>query len=120
MRKKTVNHIAKSIVWHCLFIMPLLLVLISLIHFDLATVFAWVDSNLPQLSSNIIFSSLEALFGSEGILPFAVGSFRYVLYFATYYIFIVLMRLAVEFLTFIPKLACKWLGSFTGGADDVE
>ena len=66
--------------------------------------------------TNIIYSTLDEMFGQSGIFPlFNTGS-PYLLYF-TYLIVIELIHLFVDFIVFIPRLAHKWFDAFTRTED---
>ena len=60
---------------------------------------------------NVIFTTLAGIFTLGGVLPLlANGS---VLYYFTYFVFVMLIHLAVDFLVFIPRLCHKWMGDLT-------
>lgn len=69
------------------------------------------------LSSGLIYSCLDELFGSAGILPlFSVGDNGVMLY-MTYFVSCMLLHLAVDFLLFIPRIAHKFMDKFTLNGD---
>lgn len=117
MRKKTVNHIADTIFWYALYFLPVIAFLLvcwsepgsgqqmtSLNEF-------FSRSGFDIYGGNIIYESLYNVVGEEGLMPLFDND--YALYFVTWFASVYLVHLLVDFILFIPRLAHKWMNSFT-------
>lgn len=110
MSKKKFNYIF-DVLFYCFFtIMPILAYVIHLHHFNDATLLSFFQQ-FDIINTNVIFTSLEQLFGTTGIFPmFDDGSVIY--YIFTYMIMINLLHLFVDFILFIPNICHKYLNYF--------
>lgn len=117
MRKRTINSIADTGMWYLIYLLPLLVLLVALINTPIADVWQFVEnSGFARFSDTIIFKSLSDIFGESGILPLFTGNTNvFFLYYATYFVCVMICHLCVDFLLFIPRLAHKWLNKFTQG-----
>lgn len=107
---KAIYPLADSLFWMLIMLVPLIAFIVFKQDFS---------ANLQMFGindSNIIYNTLDDLFGSSGIFPLFSANSPYLLYF-TYLIVIELMHLFVDFLVFIPRLAHKWFDSFTRTED---
>lgn len=112
MRKKTFNHSVDTIFWYLLYLMPLIFMAINFIHNQVVSFDTFFNVlGITIDTNNIVYTSLINLFGIGGILPLFTdnGIFIYL----TYFIFVFIMHLAVDFILFVPRLAHKFLNIFT-------
>lgn len=116
MRKRTINHLSDTVLWYFIYLFPLLVVLVMSIRagetISLSEFFTTNGYNI--LSSGIVFDSLNALFGSSGILPL-FGENSGLIYYASWFTSCMLIHLAVDFLLFIPRMAHRFMNKFTEG-----
>ena len=112
MRKKIIYHIADKLFWFIAMSLPLLVWIISANNGN--GNFASVMSELGVSTDNIVYQTLESLFGSgqDSIIHLFTSGSTTMLYF-TYFIIIELVHLFVDFILFIPRLSHKWLSKFT-------
>jgi len=68
---------------------------------------------LDILNDSVIYTTLNSVVGAGGILP--LFSSPDILIFFTYYICVYILHLLVDIVIFIPKIAHKWLNTFTQG-----
>lgn len=117
MRKRTVTHFFDTLMWYLLYLLPIIVFLVALTSMTLPDLCAYVSgSPISAISETFVFKELASLFGSDGILPMFTGSANvFMLYYATYFVYVMLLHLFVDFLVFIPRLAHKWLSKFAGG-----
>ena len=112
MRKKTIYQIADKLFWFIVMSLPLLVWMISANNGN--GNFASVMAELGISSDNIVYSTLDALFGSsENSIIHLFTSGSTTMLFFTYFIIIELVHLFVDFIVFIPRLAHKWMSKFT-------
>ncbi len=119
MRKRTIANIVDSAFWFLVAILPLALYLITCLSYklqsstDTLTAFLPFMKNLGLMDSGIIYNSLSDLFGSSGILPLFSADNNAILVFLSYFVSVEIVHLAVDFLLFIPRLAHKYMNTFT-------
>lgn len=133
MRKKTQKHFFDNLFWYAVYLAPLIIALFGMInsvapyltdvgfenHFSN---WSWYDCYSGQLygvltefgfgNGNLLIDAFNQLFSNSGILPLCDANnaiFAYMSYFVT----MVLVHLAVDFLLFIPRIAHKFLNAFT-------
>ena len=116
MRKRSVNHIADTIFWYAVYMLPLILTIIqSIAIFGGAGYVGWqqlFNDNLTALgcSSGLIVDTLRAIFGTSGVMPlFNVDT---LFMFGQWFVGSLLLHLCVDFILFIPRIAHKWLDDF--------
>lgn len=115
MRNKTANNIADTWFWYLIYAMPFLCYIIACIRFEPTTIVDYFNTNLGIVfsSTNVIYTTLTALFGSDGFLTlFGAGSTALV-YICTWFICCMVFHLVVDLVLFIPRLAHKWIGKVT-------
>lgn len=113
MRKKSISHFFDIFMWYAIYMLPLIIFVICYCvgHFTtLADCF--VLGGLDIFADNFIFSALNDLFGVAGVMPLFAGVD--ILHYATYFISIFLLHLAVDVLLFIPRFAHKCVDCFGG------
>lgn len=118
MRKRTINHLSDTIFWYIIYLLPVMcyLILLASRHGgEVPTITAYFENfNIPVVT-DLVTEALLSLFGSDGILPL-FGSGVGVPVFS-WYISMMIIHLAVDFLLFIPRLCHKWLNKFTQNED---
>lgn len=118
MRKKTINRVADTIFWYLLYFLPILGFLILLaIRPDVIPTFSDVFNmlGLNVVTSGTIYTSLDSVFGTSGILPLFIETG--LLQFFTYFISVFIAHLFVDFMLFIPRLTHKWMNKFYQSED---
>lgn len=117
MRKRTIRHLFDNIFWYLIYSLPLILMLLHWFKLgttDISSIFAL--AGLELFADNIVFNSLSALFGINGLLPlFASNGLLMLL---SYFIICWLVHLAVDVLLFIVRLAHNWMDGIVGGKHD--
>ena len=119
MRKRTIANLVDSAFWFLVSILPFALYLITCLSYklqsstDTLTAFLPFMKNLGLMDSGIIYKSLSDLFGSTGILPLFSADNNAILLFLSYFVSVQIVHLAVDFLLFIPRLAHKYMNTFT-------
>ena len=117
MRKRSISHFFDTLMWYLLYLLPIIVFLVALTSMTLPDLCAFVSrSPISAIRDTFVFSALDKLFGTDGLLPMFTGSANvFILYYSTYFVYVMLLHLFVDFLVFIPRLAHKWLEHFTGG-----
>lgn len=117
MRKRTIKCLFDNILWYLIYLLPLIFAIIhwnKIEAIDLTGVF--VLGGFELFADNIVFTSLDSIFGSSGIIPLFAGN-GLLMYFS-YLIICWVIHLAVDCLLFIPKLAHNWMDGIVGGKND--
>lgn len=119
MRKKTVNNIFDQFMWHFLYMLPFVLLLISIIAYGMSkdgasfnftefynglpAVFDSFFTNTLDMSGNVVYTTLSDLFGSASeVFPFFKSAF-FPNYF-TYFIMLSIIHVVVDVLLFLPRI----------------
>ena len=119
MRKRTIANLVDSFFWLLVAILPIVLYLITCFSYKLTNATESVVAFLPFMKSiglvdsGLIYKSLSDLFGSSGILPLFSAENNAILVFLSYFVSVQIVHLAVDFLLFIPRLAHKYMNTFT-------
>ncbi len=119
MRKRTIANLVDSFFWLLVAILPVLLYLITCFSYKLTSATESVTAFLPFMKSlglvdsGLIYNSLFDLFGTGGILPLFSAENNAILVFLSYFVSVEIVHLAVDFLLFIPRLAHKYMNTFT-------
>ena len=118
MRKKTINYFYDNAMWYVIYLLPLVLFIgFSIKTGQFSTLEACFNSiGLNVFTDNVVLVSLTDIFGVGGVLPLFTSPD--ILIYFTYFVSVYLMHLCVDFLLFIPRMAHKWLKSFTSGGAD--
>ena len=115
MRKKTISCLCDSIFWHLIYLLPLLLIALTLLQtgtiVNLSTAFQTLG--LDIITTNPVYTTLTNLFGASGVVPLFNGTA--ILEFLTYFVSVYLLHMAIDFLLFIPRFAMNCLDSLYGG-----
>lgn len=119
MRKRTISNLVDSFFWLLVAILPIVLYLITCFSYKLTNATDSVVAFLPFMKSlglvdsGLIYNSLFDLFGTGGILPLFSAENNAILVFLSYFVSVEIVHLAVDFLLFIPRLAHKYMNTFT-------
>lgn len=117
MRKRTIKYGLDKLFWYAIYMLPLIAYVIYLLKggYEVIPSLSTAMSNFgfEMLQTSDLFVALHGVFGSGGAVPL-FASPDIILY-MTYFISMWLLHLAVDFLLFIPKIACKWLDKLYGG-----
>lgn len=122
MRKRTIKTVADTIFWYALYFLPVLAYLLFMISTKDGTN-GWMDY-IPFQQFFVNFVDIEpfnpvgdALYyifdASEGIIP--VFNDLSVYFIFSWFVYVYLIHLMVDFILFIPRLAHNWMNKFTRG-----
>lgn len=69
---------------------------------------SWITNQFTgsNISNNIVYTTLNGIFGSSGAFPVFGPSF---LYFVTYLVNVELIHVFFDVIVFVPRLAHKWI-----------
>ena len=113
MRKKTLNCLFDNILWYLVYLLPLIAFGILLIGNSSMTLSSAMSSvGLGILTDNVVFTALNGIFGSGGVLPLFIST-DILLYFS-YFICCWLCHIAVDVLLFLVRWAHSLMSSFGG------
>ena len=120
MRKKTVNHVVDTIFGHLLYFLPIICYLLFMLAEPSSGVVTLTDfssfmtsTGFGVLTNNILFTTLESIFGANGILPVFAGSA--VSAYLTYFIVVYLAHVCVDMLLLLPRIAHNWMNKLSKG-----
>ena len=119
MRKRTIANLVDSAFWLLVAVLPIVLYLITCFSYKLTSATDSLIAFLPFMKSlglvdsGLIYNSLFDLFGTGGILPLFSAENNAILVFLSYFVSVEIVHLAVDFLLFIPRLAHKYMNTFT-------
>lgn len=116
MRKKTVNHLADTIFWYVVYFLPIIIYLLIFYRQGATNITfeAIFDAyGLGITENNIIVTTLNSIFGANGILPLFkdIG----IIYMLAWFSSCLIIHLAIDVLLFIVRLAHKWINTYTQG-----
>lgn len=123
MRKKTLSRIVDSVFWLIIALLPVIFFVVQPLAYELTTTaevlpsFSDVMATFGMDNSNIIYTSLMDIFGTDGILPFFGTSSSAVVLYLSYFVIVQLLHVFIDFVLFIPRLSHKWLGKITNTED---
>ena len=121
MRKKSLNCLFDNIMWYLLYLLPLIvwLILLARNEFNAIYTLSYVFENmgLGIINDNVILTALNGVFAVGGVFPIFTAN-NFILVYMTWFIAIMIVHLAVDFLVFIPRLCHKWLGCLTKDGDE--
>lgn len=114
MNKRTFHYITEA-GWLFLALLPAILYLVAARNTggaDMLTFSQMMDEKLGFFTSNenVIFTSINDIFGPTGTLPILTESLTAYL---AYYIVIEIAHLCVDVLLFIPRIAHSWMDAYT-------
>lgn len=112
MRKRTIKFCADKLLWLIVFLLPLLLCLTANIGGIDMTIDAVFNQYFNIGEDNIIFDAINQMFGADGYLPI-YGTGSYLPYIITWFSCVIMIQLVYDFLMFVPKLAHKYMHTFT-------
>lgn len=119
MRKRTINNLADTIFWYLIYMLPVVGYLLYLIAepssgttlVSFSSFFTNVG--IGFVSDNIVVNTLKDIFGVGGVLSLFATDTPFIIF--GWFVCTYITHLAVDFLLFIPRLAHKWMNSFTQG-----
>lgn len=132
MRKKTIRNVADTVFWYSLYMLPLIIVFVSMFQIlgnevYLTEYFA-ISGNETDLIFNVFAYSCEPLrewFSSIGMfdrimdfyidigLASGTSLYWFVIWYVFYFVIVYIIHVCIDFLLFIPRLAHKWMNAFT-------
>lgn len=138
MRKRTIKNVAETILWYTLYLLPIIVYLLSISLFRSDSFwqsaydeFGFMDDTVISYytnsrlffeiissfvsSENPVVLSLAKVFNSGSALLFENPSSGSALLYCSWLVYVTLLRLFVDFIQFIPRLAQKWMNGFTQG-----
>ena len=118
MRKRTINHLADTIFWYLLYFLPVIAYLLYMLVEPGAGTTAVLSIEeffnsigLGFVSDNVVLTALSSIFGADGVLPLFSTNTPFLI--LTWFVAVYIAHLAVDFILFIPRLAHKFMNSFT-------
>lgn len=111
MRKKTILILVDRLFWALILLLPLIILVVGDIHHELTLMSIFTDLGIN--TNNFIYTALNDMFGSSGVLPLFTSNSSLMIYF-TYIVIVELLHLFIDFIIFIPRLSHKWMNSLTG------
>lgn len=119
MRKKTISYLADTWFWYLLYLFPVVAYLFYFFAdgYTTTTFVTFMTNNLGFVfdSTNVVFTTVQSLFGSDGVLPLWSADSTAITIMVTWFVTVFLVHLAVDFILFIPRLAHKYLNYFYQG-----
>lgn len=113
MRGRNIKYFFDTFMWYLLYLLPLFLLVFAVFRTgtipSLSSVFT--DLGVTIFNDNVILTCLTDIFGASGVFP--LFNSDGVLVYATYFICVYLVHLAVDFLIFIPRLFENIADKFT-------
>lgn len=104
---------ADTFFWYLLYLFPVLAYLVYYFAegYTSATFAGFMSQNLGFVfdSSNIIFVTIQDLFGSSGVLPLWSTDSTGITLIVTWFVTVFVVHLAVDFILFIPRLCHKFM-----------
>lgn len=114
MRKRTQKHLFDNIMWYLLYLLPVIgfLCLLCQNSDGLTLSSAMSIMGFDVFLDSPIYTALDSLFGADGVLHLFVNTD--LIAYATYFVSIYLVHLAIDVLLFIPRFAHKCMDCFGG------
>lgn len=115
MRKRLINHVSDTIFWYLIYLLPVVAYCLVLYRngVDAPKFLAFFEDFSVPVVGDIIIKALNDLFAANGILPLTGASAGIPIF--SWYISMMIIHLAVDFLLFIPRLAHKYMNKFCQG-----
>lgn len=113
MRTKTLETIIDRVFWAFVLCLPMFAYLILCIHFE---TYNFVDllNQFSMDSNNLVYTTLAAIFGTGGYLPyFDTTTVNPLLLYMSYFVCVELVHIIVDILLFIPKVCVAILDKTT-------
>ena len=133
MRKKTVNFTIEKIFWYLLLLLPLIFYLVWLCSvagsFEIGSYDDLVFGSMCQgsafmtfidlqglsfVSSNVIYSTFQSLFGIGGAFPDFGATSNAVIWYMTFIVHMYIFRILVDVLVFLPEVCDKFKRKLLG------
>lgn len=119
MRTRTIKSLADTIFWYLLYFLPVIVYLLYLLVspgtgsatsvISMENIFNSAGLNI--VTDNIIVNTLNSIFGSAGIFPLFANNTPFIIF--TWFISTYIIHLAIDCLLFIPRLAHKWMDTYS-------
>lgn len=120
MRKKTIKCLCDSIFWSIVYLLPLIIMALSVYRTGsiVSITSAMSTLGVTIFENNVIYTSLIEIFGSAGIFPLFMQTDIFM--FLTYFISAYLLHIVIDILLFIPRFAMNLADNFGNrtGAND--
>ena len=115
MRKNSVNYFVDKFFWTLLYLLPIVAYLILLSKgTEVVTISSAMSIfGLDIINTNVVYESLNSLFGVSGIFPIFASADM--LCYLTYFVTLVIIHLAIDFLLFIPRFGHYLYDKYLGG-----
>ena len=118
MRKKTVKCLCDNVFWYLIYLLPL--ILMFGVTFETGTFVsisqAMQSVGLNVLTENVIYTSLNQIFGTGGIVPLFVNAD--VIAYMTYFVSVTFLHLFVDIILVLPRYAMNLFDGFIGGKNN--
>lgn len=112
MRTKTIENVIDRGFWALLLVMPILAYLI--INHHGSSDFISVLSQFNINDTNIVYTGLVTIFGSDGYLPFVdTSSTNVLLLYMSYFVCLELVHIFVDVVLFVPKVCVNLLDKYS-------
>lgn len=106
---KKISHVLDNFMWYIIYTLPILLWLVQsrvAIGVDISTIMSTFS-----IADNFIMSSLQGIFGTEGVFPLFDNS-SFIFAYMTYFISVMIIHLAVDVLLFIVRWSHDMIDGF--------
>lgn len=106
---KKIVHVLDNLMWYIIYTLPILLWLIQsrfAIDVDISSIMSTFS-----IVDNFIMSSLQSVFGTDGVLPLFDNS-SFIFAYMTYFISVMIIHLAVDVLLFIVRWSHDMIDGF--------
>lgn len=110
-RKNNVVDVLDSLFWYIIYLLPIVTFLVCGRGDNALTIIEYFNEFFSLSGSNIILSTFQDIFGSDGFFSILDDS-SYVFSIVSYFVTCFLIHLAVDVLLFIPRLCHYWMEAF--------
>lgn len=112
MRTRTIETIIDRGFWFLVLVLPVVAYCIQLVHFQVD--FASIMQQFYINDTNVIYTTLVAIFGTGGYLPFIdTSTTNVLLLYMCYFFCIELVHIIVDVLLFVPKICVNILDKYS-------
>lgn len=114
-KRDAIGHFFDNFMWYTIYLLPLVLLFVYWCKTGVCTLADTMDwSGLGFVTDNIVFTSLNDIFGVGGVFPiFTNTSF---LIYLSYFICVVIVHLCVDIILYIVRLCHNIVNHGLGGA----
>lgn len=121
MRKRNFDFCLDRLMWFLIYTFPIWIVLFNAFITPLGDILTTITecSFVVDFVNTDVYSVLNDIFGERGLIPMFMGDTgSAVLSYMTYFVYVLLIHLAVDFLVFIPRIAHNLLSKVGGGKSE--